>query len=331
MPCKQLNVLHVKIAGHAVGSGREIKQAAGFGFLYPIVTVAVAVEDDALMLAYHAADKLVQVVFKIRRALERVGILAQGFGDRRVQHDVRAGYGDRGAKHTELELVAGEREGRGAVAVSGVLGELGQHMNADLYLLLDLAAVGRVVFDGPEYLLELLAEEHGDNGRGRLIAAETVVVCRAGNGNPQHVLIIVYSLKHRAEHKQKLRVFVGCFARLKEVCSRIGGHGPVIVLAAAVDAREGLLMQQAYHVVFPCQLLHELHRYLIMVGGDIGRGVYRRELMLRGSNLVVLGLCKNAELPELLVELLHERRDAGLYCAVVVVVQLLTLGRHHAE
>ena len=45
----------------------------------------------------------------------------------------------------------------------------------------------------------------------------------------------------------------------------------------------------------------------------------------------MLGLGKNAELPQLLVKLFHERGDARLYRAEIVVVQLLTLGRLRAE
>ena len=45
----------------------------------------------------------------------------------------------------------------------------------------------------------------------------------------------------------------------------------------------------------------------------------------------MLGLCEDAELPELLVELLHVSRDSGLDGAEVVVVKLLTLGSLGAE
>ena len=53
--------------------------------------------------------------------------------------------------------------------------------------------------------------------------------------------------------------------------------------------------------------------------------------MLRGSDLVVLGLGENAELPELLVQILHVGGDAGFDGTEVVILQLLTLGRLGAE
>ena len=48
--------------------------------------------------------------------------------------------------------------------------------------------------------------------------------------------------------------------------------------------------------------------------------------MLRRCCLVVLGLGGNTELPQLLVKLTHERRNAGLYRTKVVVAQLLCFG-----
>ena len=50
-----------------------------------------------------------------------------------------------------------------------------------------------------------------------------------------------------------------------------------------------------------------------------------------GRDLVMLRLGQNAELPQLLVQILHERGDARLECAEIMIVQLLTLGRLAAE
>ena len=48
--------------------------------------------------------------------------------------------------------------------------------------------------------------------------------------------------------------------------------------------------------------------------------------MLSGRNLVVLGFGEYAELPKLLVKLLHELRNARLQLSEVVVIKLLSLG-----
>ena len=103
------------------------------------------------------------------------------------------------------------------------------------------------------------------------------------------------------------------------------------MLARAVDAREGLLVQQADQTVLFGGFLHDLHGQLVVVVGDVGGGEDRRQLVLRGSDLVVLCLCEHAELPQLLVKLLHICRNAGLDRAEIVVVKLLSLGRLRAE
>ena len=105
-----------------------------------------------------------------------------------------------------------------------------------------------------------------------------------------------------------------------------GGHGPVVVLAAAVDAFEGLLMLQADEAVLGGQLLHHLHRQQVVVDGDVGGIEDGGQLMLAGGHLVVLGLGGDAQLPQLLVQLFHERGDLGADDAEVMLFQLLAFG-----
>ncbi len=124
---------------------------------------------------------------------------------------------------------------------------------------------------------------------------------------------------------------IGRVAGSQQVHAGIGGHGPVVVLAGAVDAGEGLFVQQAHQTVPGGHLLHDLHGQLVVVGGDVGSGIDGRQLVLGGSDLVVLRLGQDAQLPQLLVQVRHIRRHAGLDDAEIVVVQLLPLGRLRAE
>ena len=103
------------------------------------------------------------------------------------------------------------------------------------------------------------------------------------------------------------------------------------MLAGAVDARKGLFVQQTDHAVLAGDLLQQLHGQLVVVGGNIGGRENRRKLMLRRGDLVVLSLGQNAELPEFLVQILHERGHARLDGAEIMVVQLLPLRRLRAE
>ena len=158
-----------------------------------------------------------------------------------------------------------------------------------------------------------------------------MVVARRGHADAHEILIVVDGLDHRAEEEQEQGVLRRGLAGLEKVDARVGDDGPVVVLAGAVDAREGLLVQQAYHAVLSRDALHELHRELVVVGGDVGGGIDGRQLMLGGGGLIMLGLRHDAELPQLLVQILHVFAHSGLDGAEVVVVQLLSLGGLCAE
>ena len=158
-----------------------------------------------------------------------------------------------------------------------------------------------------------------------------MVIAGGGDGDAQQILIVVDRLDHGAEEQQELRVLTRRLTGLEQVDARVGRDGPVVVLAGAVDAREGLFVQQADHTVLAGDLLHELHGELVVVSGDVGGGEDGRELMLRGRDLVVLRLGEHTELPQLLVQIVHERGNARLDGAEVMILQLLPLGRLRAE
>ena len=330
VPGIDLGVGLVQQVGQCLGRGAQIVQSAALGLLDPGGVVAVAVEDDALVLAHDTLYEGLERTLEVIRRLELVGKLPELLGDRRVYSNVRGGDGRRRAGHAELELVAREGKGRGAVAVRSVLGEARQGVDADLEELLLLDVAGGVVLDGLEYAGELLAEEHRDYRRGRFGRAETVVVARAGYGDAQQVLIVVRGLDDGAEEEQELRVLARGLAGIEKIDARVGGKRPVVVLAGAVDALEGLFAQQADEPVLFGGLLHDVHDELVVVRGDVGRVIYAGELVLGGSGLIVLGPGRDADAPELLVYLAHEGRYAGLDGAEIVVVHLLALGRHGA-
>ena len=76
---------------------------------------------------------------------------------------------------------------------------------------------------------------------------------------------------------------------------------------------------------------HELHRQQVVVDGHVADGEHGRELVLAGRHLVVLRLGGHAQLPQLLVELLHELVHRGADGAEVVLLHLLALARRRAE
>ena len=115
--------------------------------------------------------------------------------------------------------------------------------------------------------------------------------------------------------------------RIEQVLSSVGGDRPVVVLSGAIDPCKRLFMEQADKVVPFGNPLHQFHGQLVVVRSDIGRGEDRRQLVLRGRNLVVLGLGQNTELPKLFVQVFHKLSHPGFDGAKIVVVQFLSLWR----
>ncbi len=116
-------------------------------------------------------------------------------------------------------------------------------------------------------------------------------------------------------------------AGLEKVLPRVGGEGPVVVLAGAIHPGEGLFMEEAHQAVAVRHLFHDLHHQLVLVAGGVGVGIDGGHLVLGGGHFVVLGLGGNAQGPKGLVQVLHVGGHPGLDGAEVVIVQLLAPGR----
>ena len=250
----------------------------------------------------------------------------QGLGHGGVDHRQRQRDGLAGTHGAELELVAREGEGAGAVAVRGVLLDAGQVADAEIEDALGRGVGRGALLDGVEDVAELGAEEHGHDGRRRLVGAQAVVVAGAGDGGAEQAAVGVDGLQGGAEEVEELQVLLGRLAGLQQVLALVRGQAPVHVLAAAVDAGEGLLVEQDGQAMPLAHGLEELHEQLVVVAGDVGGLVDGRDLELVGGHLVVAGLGGDAELEALQLDFLHEAQDALLDAAEVVVLQLLALG-----
>ncbi len=144
-------------------------------------------------------------------------------------------------------------------------------------------------------------------------------------------MILIDRLDYCAKEQQELSIAVRGIARRQQIHACIGSQRPVVVLAAAVHAGKRFFVQQTNQSVLQRHFLHNLHRQLIVIGGDVYGGVNRRQLVLRRCDLVVSRFGEDAQLPKLFVQLSHIGRNARLDGAEVVVVHLLTLRRLRAE
>ena len=315
-----------------VGRGLVVGKAALLGLDGPLVGVAVAGEQDALVIGQDLLAVLERSVleFVLGRALKCIGKGLERLGHGSIEHQVGVGDVLLGAAGTELKLVAGESERGGAVAVGVVLHQLGQGVGAQV----EHAARGMdgslAVDDLLDDLGKLVAQEDRHNRRRSLVGAQTMIVAGRGNGGTQELLIVIDGLDHRGEEDDELQVVERGVARIEQVLG-LGAERPVVVLTRTVDALEWLLVQQADQVMAGGDELHLLHHDQVLVDGLVDLAVDGGELMLAGSDLVVLGLGGNAERPQLVVQVLHIGRDGGADSAKVVLLELLALAGSGAK
>ena len=156
-----------------------------------------------------------------------------------------------------------------AVAVGGVLLEVGEHLNACFHSLLAVAHIVLAVDDSLYHLAEVISEVNGHDCGRRLVSAESVVVARGSYGSSEQILILVDSLYDSREEKLEGDVVLGVLTGTEEVLAEVCAERPVVVLARAVNAREGFLVEQADKAVLFGGFLHDLHCQLVVVVSDI--------------------------------------------------------------
>ena len=158
-----------------------------------------------------------------------------------------------------------------------------------------------------------------------------MVVAGGGHRQAEQILVQIDRFDDGGENQQEAQVLGRILARIEQIFALVGGQRPVVVLAAAVDAGKGLLVQQADEVVLFGHFAHDFHRQLVLVGGNVHAREDGGKLMLGGRYLVVPRLGEHAEFPQFGVQLLHKGQHAGTDGAEVVVFEFLPLGRAGAE
>ena len=120
-------------------------------------------------------------------------------------------------------------------------------------------------------------------------------------------------------------------ARIKHIYAVIRCKRPVVVLTGTVDTCERFFMEQAFQPMLARNSLQCLHYDLVVVYCNVCLCIDRSQLMLCRSHLIVLCLCRNSDFPQLLVDILHKRRNSLTDCSEIVIVKLLTFRRHSSE
>ena len=136
------------------------------------------------------------------------------------------------------------------------------------------------VLDRLEDLLELVADVDGNDGWRCFICAQAVIIARGCDGYTHQICILIHCTDDTHKEEQELNVLTRRLARIEQVLTLGGDHGPVVVLTGAVDALERLLMQEACIIMLVGDLLHHLHRELVVVDGNVGGLKDRCQLVL---------------------------------------------------
>ena len=313
----------------------QVGKSAALRLLRPAVRIAVAGEDDALVRLHLHPQQLLEVLVEV--PLHRVELVAQRVDrlrDDGVQDHLALCAVLRGTRRAELELVAGKGERRGAVAVGRVLRERWQRIDPEAHPALPPRFICafhlHLVLDGIEHVVQLVAQKHRDDRGRRFVRAETVVVARPRRRLAENVGMHLDRADDRKEKGDEDCVLAGIRPRRQEIASAVG-DGPVAVLAAAVDALERLLVEEADEVVLLGGLTQDLHDEHVVIDGEVQVLEHRRQLELRGRDLVVARLRGDAEPPETVLDFGHELEDARLDRAEVMVFELLMLRRRGTE
>ena len=182
-----------------------------------------------------------------------------------------------------------------------------------------------------EHVGELVAKEEGHDGGRGFVATKAAVIGSGAHRGAQEARMAVQGADDGAEEDEELGVLVRVVAGGEEVAHFGAADGVVQVLARAVDAVEGLLVQEAGHAVAAGRLAEHRHDELVMVAGEVAGLIGGGDLVLAGGDFVVAGLHRHAKAVKLAFHVGHEGKDAAGDDAVILVVEFLALGGMSAE
>jgi len=158
-----------------------------------------------------------------------------------------------------------------------------------------------------------------------------VIVARRGDRGAEQIAVVIDCAQNRDQENQKLQILLRGPAGLEQIAALTIAYRPVVVFAAAVDAGEGLFMQEQGEIMAVGDALEDLHDEMVAVRPDIGLGVDRHDLELVRRHLVVARLGRDPHLVEFGLGVLHEGQHPLLDGAEIVVLKLLPLGRPRAD
>ena len=108
------------------------------------------------MLCECTAYQFLQSFIKVLCAFQFICELTKLFSHNGVQNDIGIGDGLRRTQHTQLKLIAGEGQGRGAITVSSIFGNSRKNVYADAHHGLLGVRIDGIINDGFHYSGQLI-------------------------------------------------------------------------------------------------------------------------------------------------------------------------------
>ena len=314
---KHLDGIGMQVAVQDVGHGCLCVEAASCCFLSPFLAVSVAVEVYWLagldVLTQYGEDGLGGLHTGCYVGVHALLEIGQGLCNGGIEDYQCCGAVLLRAYGAELESVAGECKGAGAVTVGIVehqlryLGDVQAEglLGAQVDVLMSLACLQL----GKD-LIQLASQEGADDERGCLVGSQAVCIGCAYDAGLEQGIVLVNGHQRLDDEGYEAQVVQWCLAGLMQGNTCIGHQGPVVMLSRSVDAGKGLLVQQATEGVLAGNALHESHEQHIVVNCDVGFLEDGGKLELVRCDLVMAGLARYAQFQGLYLQILHEGCDA---------------------
>ena len=162
---------------------------------------------------------------------------------------------------------------------------------------------------------------------GASLAAEAVGVGGAHDGGLEQAVVAIDAHQGLDDEGDEAERGLGSLAGGVEQHAGVGGEAPVAVFAAAVDAGEGLLVEQDDEAVLARHLLHQRHQEHVVVDGEVAVLEDGGKLKLVGATSlwrVLQGMASSRACTSRSFMKLCTRSGMD---AEIVVVHLLVLGR----
>ena len=170
------------------------------------------------MLGHIFLDQIVYRKLKILCRLQRVSRLAERLRHNGVESGIGAGHGIRTAHHAEFKLVSGEGKGRSPVSVRGVLLEFRNRRHSGLqFAALQTAGSLTGLHQLLHYVLQLLPQKYGDDGRRRFVRTQPMVVSHVCGALAEQIRMGIHRLHDAGQNQKKLNIGIGRVSGIQQI------------------------------------------------------------------------------------------------------------------